>query len=68
MLKYLLLILMPSSILQWLLLIACGVGGWFLFSTRFETSKKSVETVNIWGGCVRCRAVLRTEKRSRRIG
>lgn len=40
---------MPSSILQWLLLIACVVGGWFLFSTRFETSKKSVETVNIWG-------------------
>lgn len=49
MVKYLLLILMPSSILQWLLLIACVVGGWFLFSTRFETSKKSAETVNIWG-------------------
>lgn len=47
--KYLLLILVPSSILQWLLLLVCGVGGWFLFSTQFKTSKKSIAMVNVLG-------------------
>lgn len=47
--KYLLLILVPSSILQWLLLLVCGVGGWFLFSTQFKTSKKSTAMVNVLG-------------------
>ena len=48
-LKYILLILVPSSILQWLLLLVCGVGGWFLFSTQFKTSKKSTAMVNVLG-------------------
>ena len=44
--KYLLLILVPSSILQWLLLIAFAVAGWFIYGQRTGNQK---DTANISG-------------------
>lgn len=47
--KYLSLILLPSSLAQWLLLAACAVGGWLLLSHCMDTKPDSLTKVNIIG-------------------
>lgn len=49
MLKYLALLLLPSTPVQWLLLILMGVAGWFIFALYLGNSWKSLEAYNIFG-------------------